>query len=147
MKSELGSNSVDVGRRRFLRFALGAAPVGVVAGGLVVHLLRVREEPVLVAWEGWPGGRVELTLPSSWKQGAATLRVRRVKDDLEAIVDEVRWTDSKNGLSLILDLPEERWVPGQYELAVSLHPDGEEGQPWSSSWMKAFHLRALPCFG
>ncbi len=147
MNSDFESNSVDSGRRRFLRLALGAAPVGVVAGGLVVHLFRVREDPLLVAWEGWPGGRVELTTPPGWKQGTATLRVRRMADGLEAVVDAFHWTDPKNGLSLVLDLPEARWVPGRYELAVVLSPDVDDGGPWRSSWMEAFHLRSLPCFG
>ncbi len=130
--------------RRVILKGLCSITVGVSFVPLTLNLLKDEHSlgsiDVLVR-EHAPAGGVFLRIHALKEPTDFRLWVRRVEDGFREIADQSRVLSSNAEVELTLDLPEARWVAGDYEMCVEAHQLGEDSRTWQSPWVHAFTLR------
>lgn len=142
MASQL-KDEEEKGRRAALK-RLCALTMGASLVPMTFHLLRegasLGRIEVAVS-ERVPAGRIFLRIQDLNAPTEFRLWVRRVEDGLSDVVDICQVSSRCAEVELTLDLPEARWIPGDYEMRVVAHQSEHAVEVWQSPWVRAFTLR------
>ena len=131
--------------RRAILKGLCSLTVGASLGTLSFRLLRDERslgQIELRVQEHAPAGGVFLHAKGLGENTDFRLWVRRVSDGVSAVADRCSIRSSEAEVELILDLPDEHWVAGDYELRLDASQQGDSSYQWQSPWVHAFTLRA-----